>query len=112
MNSQPKFTIQIGAKSYAIAWDNGALYRADLLGLPKRLASGKHGFATLCQMVWVMLDADARVELPEPEDVARRLSTKEYATIWARVLEAYAAGKGTDDSEPKNASGVSAPSPA
>lgn len=110
MSSQPK--VKLGTSERAITWDNGALYRADLLGLPKRLAAGKLGYATLCQMIWVMLGAQDRAELPEPEDVAKYVGKGDVADLWAKVLAAYATGNGSGDSEAKNGTGGSGLSPA
>ena len=104
--------LQLGGKAYGLTWDNAALFRADDIGLPEKLAAGKFGFSTLARMVWAMLDASGIKAFPAPLDVANALSQAEQAKAWAVVMQAYAAGNGTGDTEAKKESGGSEHSPA
>lgn len=99
--------ISLNGKNYPIAWTRGSMFRADLLGLPERLATGKTGYSTLCQMIWVMLDKKGRLAFPDAEDIAEVLPVEKAIENWAIVLKAYNAGEGVEDSEAKKPTGDS-----
>ncbi len=104
-------TVQLDGKLLPIRWDRVALFRADEIGLPELLASGKLGFSTLCKRVWVMLDDDGRKRFPSPEKVAAAMPMSYAANAWEVVLRAYNESEGVADSPAKNAGGGIAPSP-
>lgn len=108
MNNSP-LTVTLGGVARPLVWNNGALYRADELGLPVLLAAGKSGYSTLCKMIWVMMDEAGRKALPTPEAVANLVPMKMESVLatWKVVLEAYSLGSGVEDSDSKKENGVS-----
>lgn len=106
MNNSP-LTVTLGGIARNIVWNNAALFRADELELMKRVAAGKFGYATLCKMIWVMLDDASRKALPTPEDVAMQVNIQDANALWDVVLKAYFAGMGTEESDLKKGTGGS-----
>ena len=92
-------TIKLGAESYQLTWDKGAMFRADECGV----WSGKRGLgiASACKYLWAMIPADGRRRYESPEDLAKDLPPLNEA--WPAINAAIAAGK--EDTNPKKVFG-------
>ena len=98
-------SLQLGGKSRSIKWDNAALFRADEIGLPARLARGEFGYSTLCKMIWAMLSDEDRKLFISPEAVALALDRHAAADAWGIVMEAYKAANAVEETPGKNEQG-------
>lgn len=111
MSTDTVVIINLAGIARQIRWDQAALFRADDTGLCQRLADGNMGYATLCRMIWVMLDEAGRKAHPSPEHVALHVPLDKKEALWEIVLREFNAKNGIGDSEAKNGSGGVAPSP-
>lgn len=104
--------IVLGDRTVPLKWDGGALYRADEIDLPQRMAAGQFGFSTLCKMIWVMLSDEERAKhYASPDKVATALKKGQADDAWTVVMAAWSEGNGVEDSPAKNVVGSGSPSP-
>jgi hypothetical protein len=90
-------SLKLGDKERSLTWDNSALFRADEIGLPEKLARGQFGYSTLCKMIWVMLSESDRRMYPTAESVALAVPIKSASDVWVTVMKAYYAGEGLEE---------------